>query len=278
MQNTNNIFQEPILSFQNPLFEKHQAQIPSKMHNAALQSFNKLQLELSNRIDNYKKKQDGSALLSGFIVSAVPVSGLFVSLWDTKMILGFLGSLVVATPTVLYSRYYEYYLSETTDLLNESDLLYSFHESYKDFATDPQEIKIKKIFDYFEAIDEDGKLLGFVKKENADFLQSSAKLFLMDAIAKILHKKNPDSLVAKQWSETLNSKNYGSEAEPWQSMGVSNPTKESYLEFKKTRFLEPIEDKIFTIFTNAIKSRLVNKRPESSTITLIDLGTGFAIV
>lgn len=110
------------------------------------------------------------------------------------------------------------------------------------------------------------------------FLQSTAKLFLMDAIAKILQKKNPGSLVAKQWNETLNAKNYESEAEPWQSMGVLNPTKESYSEFKQPQVFGLVEDEIFAIFTNAIKSCLNNNRPNQSTLTLIDLGNGFVIV
>lgn len=276
MQNTN-ISQEPIF-FQNSSFEISQVEVPNKFHEVALQSFYDLQKELSNRVHHYKNKQDGSTLLSGFIVSSVPVSGFFVSLWDTKMILAFLGSIVIATPAVLYSKYYEHYLSETNKLLNESRLVYLFHESYKDFSSEPQEIKIKKIFDHFEAIDQDGKLLGFVEKKDADFLQSTAKLFLMDAIAKILQKKNPDSLVAKQWNETLNAKNDESEAEPWQSMGILNPTKESYLEFKHTQFFGLVEDEIFAIFTNAIKSCLNNNRPNQSTLTLIDLGNGFVIV
>lgn len=267
MQSTSSIAYEPIPNIvdQNNL-EEVVIENSEKTHQTALDLFGNVHQELHKKSENYEKgfvNGFRGAVITG---TAAAMPGIIVMISGNPM--GAVGMALcefIVIPFFGYATYNFKWGEYTQALLNKCESIKSFHNSFEDFKSDPQEFKVKNLFDLFQWIDLNEKQSELVPQDDLKLFQSTGKIFLMDAIAKILSENGKDSQVVKLWNETCNStlKSKVGNAEPWQSMGISNPDLDAYLEFDKLRDkLESImiTDKIVSIFKNAIEMGLTNNK------------------
>jgi hypothetical protein len=151
------------------------------------------------------------------------------------------------------------------------DVVKDFYHCFQDFKSDPTDLKVTNLFQKFEGMNKN--YLTVIQKEyllNEDelnLLQSTGKLFLMDAVACILKNKDENSILSKQWNEIINSSITSnlnnSIVEPWKSIGITSPPLASYLDFGKQRVqLKSIDiaEKITSVFKNCLEVGIENNK------------------
>lgn len=167
---------------------------------------------------------------------------------------------LLAMPVTLGAAYiYNKFFKDISPfILGEANLITNFYNLFEQFKEDPNDLKVANLFIEFEKIakhecfyniDEAGL---FNSEEDKSLLRGTGKLFLMDALVKILEEKEVRSILVEKWTALIGEANIDTtnNAEPWQSLGIRNPSIESYEQFneqKKTMASVEIANKIVTI-------------------------------
>lgn len=142
---------------------------------------------------------------------------------------------------------------KTTHILDICKELASFSDAFNMFKQDPKEENVQPLFAQF------GKVITAVQlrkpfngsnKEShyerhpvknciyfdhrdMDLFSDSGKLYLMDAVVKIIKEKDEDAHIVSEWNEMLNSGIVDGYKEPWKRLHIANPSHEHYVQFNK---------------------------------------------
>lgn len=155
---------------------------------------------------------------------------------------------------------------KTKILLNKYDQIVNFYDAFQDFELSPEDQKVKNVFAQFLKLSEGAECSLFSDHqliENGDLqlFQSTGKVFLMDAVAKILQEKDKNSIFAEQWDDLLEStvnETYDIK-EPWKTVGMYEPDVQAYRHFFLIRHQvtsTPFVDNLVTIFKHAIEKAI----------------------
>lgn len=240
-----------ILNLEEVLVEKYE-----KTQNVVFQLFGNLDAELNEKILNYKRTGDRSIAAGCFTTVAGFTPGFVASCMDYHLgLVASACSLLFIYPFIKYSNANFKWAKQAQLLADKWESIKEFHNCFEIFKLDPQEHKVKTLFDHFRSIGcINIKGTEFVPEEDRKFFDSTGRLFLMDAVAKMLQEKNQDSEIAKLWEKRCTT-------DLWYSMAMSNPEPDAYDEFEKLRsHIESVEiaNKIVGIYKNAIETGLKN--------------------
>lgn len=231
---------------------------PSKAENAYSQVFENLNRELNHKILNYKRTGNRSIAAGCLTTVAGFVPGFVAHYLDYHIgLLGSACSLFFIYPFVKYSDANFKWAKKVQSLSDKWESIKEFHDCFEKFKLDPQEYKVKELFDHFRLVDciniQDTEI---VPEDDWKLFDSTGKLFLMDAVAKMLQDKDQYSEIARLWNER-------SKTALWYSIGTSSPEPEAYDEFDMLHsHIESIEiaDRIVGIYNNAIETGLTNNK------------------
>lgn len=206
-------------------------------------------------------------------------------IWNTSLVAGF-----TAIPLTLASRGGVYTLAavfsvcliavpylrsakESNDLIlaftDNAKSIKCFYNYFEDFKANPDEIKIKKIFDAFNEIFQDLTLIkkvivyDLMNEDDLALFSSLGKLFIMEALTNTLRHKDENSLIAAKWQKTkdrtLKLDAPGDDFEPWKAIGISNPDLKYYRAFDKIlpefEFLQ-FAEKLVALFKACVENGL----------------------
>lgn len=259
MQNASNIsLYESLPIYQIFNLEEVVIEKSEKTQNVAIQLFGNLSAELNEKILNYKRISDRSIAAGCLTTFAGFTPGFVANYLDYRIgLVGSACSLFFIYPFIKYSDANFKWAKKAQSLSDKWESIKEFHECFEKFKLDPQEYKVKGLFEHFSIIGcINMQESEFVAEDDSKFFDSLGKLFLMDAVADVLLEKNQHSKIATLWNER-------SKTELWYSIGTSTPEAEAYGEFDNLRgHIESIEiaDRIVGIYKNAIETGLKNNK------------------
>lgn len=266
LQNTSNIAYQPLpLGCDNEL-EEIVIESIDKNEMTVIQLFKEMQDNLRNSVTETDVSLACQFSFMCTMLTFTPgiVLGIvFNPLWLLSSIPGAIGSLYSLKNTYAVAN-----IKNNADcLLLRCNDLKAFHDYFEEFKLDPQDLKLRRLFEFFNEITKSGELSDLIYEEDSKLFHDTGKLFLMDAACKLLQEKNKNSLVANQWKENLesalNTDSCSIFAEPWHSIGIENPKLESYLDFaiqRKNLHSIMIADRIVHIYKNMMETFLANNK------------------
>lgn len=148
-----------------------------------------------------------------------------------KGVLGTFGigtTLLIATPEHTWQS-----KDDTIALICER--MTEFANIFDNFKKEPEETKVKELFDKFDGISE-LMCLPYSKHfdvgHDVSLLSTKGKLFLMDAVVKLLPNKKT---LLKEWTSTLELTKDSGFSEPWRRLEIENPSMDAYTNYFKQR-------------------------------------------
>jgi hypothetical protein len=209
-----------------------------------------------------------ATVLVTFMISGTVIMFSGISITDRTItnILMVAGSIVCGLsliPSCLCPSF-NYSYRQSGNFLNQCEGLADFSNNFESFRLSPSEIGVRKLFENLKAI-ESGEWAKLVPEKNLSLFKETGKLFLMDAVAAFLKEKDENSKFARQWKETfeltLHSKVSNANAEPWFTLGISNPDLNAYHDLDNRR-LDVISnnfpDKLVEVFKEMMDEVLNN--------------------
>ncbi len=122
--------------------------------------------------------------------------------------------------------------SKNDTLALACDRITDFVNRFEDFKNNPEEDTVKDLFSTFDKISEltDPPYNIHFEGHDISLLSATGKLFLMDAIIKLL-PNNTDLL--NEWTSTLKSTKDSGFSEPWRRFKIENPDMDAYIDYFK---------------------------------------------
>ncbi len=222
----------------NPLYKKREELVENCTDKKTSQLFGYCYSELKQiRQDN--KLADRDIRRIGLLTGGTAIPLTFALGCESLTIAAVFGLLITAVP---YLRCAKINNDLVTSYIDNCKSIKCFYNYFEDFKRIPQEIKIKKIFDAFDEVLQDvaliDTLVGYHLMEQEDLILfgSFGKLVIMEALTRQLKEKNENSIIVKQWKETqdftLSLDLDKTNAEPWNTIGISNPELKYYKAFE----------------------------------------------
>lgn len=122
--------------------------------------------------------------------------------------------------------------SKADTIVKVCNKITKFSNTFENFKENPDVADVRDLFSKFDRITSFmcEPYLKHFEGLDVNLLSGTGKLFLMDAVVKLL-QKDATSPYLEEWTSTLVFTKDSGFSEPWQRLGIDNPNKDAYIDY-----------------------------------------------